>query len=139
VNLEYLRNVILQFLEHKEMRVSLFSDGRRSRMLMFFFFFRSQPNLVRILTTILRFTPQETQAAQSQPMNSPLSLQYIDVFVLCAVFYVSCLIVLRTISTTERDGVLFFVIVRSEFPTTSQSGNQGRSAMLVQAANAAGK
>jgi len=39
VNLEYLRNVILQFLEHKEMR----------------------PDLVRILTTILRFTPQETR------------------------------------------------------------------------------
>jgi len=39
INLEYLRNVILQFLEHKEMR----------------------PNLVRILTTILRFTPQETR------------------------------------------------------------------------------
>jgi hypothetical protein len=83
--------------------------------------------------------PAGDSAAQSQPMSSPLSLQYIDVFVLCAVFYVSCLIVLRTISTTERDGVLFFVIVRSEFPTTSQSGNQGRSAMLVQAANAAGK
>ncbi|GHJ89725.1 hypothetical protein NliqN6_6127 [Naganishia liquefaciens] len=39
VNLEYLRNVILQFLEHKEMR----------------------PNLVRVLTVILRFTPQETR------------------------------------------------------------------------------
>ncbi|KAI0307801.1 hypothetical protein B0F90DRAFT_1813194 [Multifurca ochricompacta] len=39
VNLEYLRNVILQFLEHKEMR----------------------PNLVRVLSTILRFTPQETR------------------------------------------------------------------------------
>lgn len=37
VNLEYLRNVILQFLEHKEMR----------------------PNLVRVLGVILRFTPQE--------------------------------------------------------------------------------
>ncbi|WVQ83011.1 hypothetical protein IAT38_005149 [Cryptococcus sp. DSM 104549] len=37
VNLEYLRNVILQFLEHKEMR----------------------PNLVRVLSVILRFTPQE--------------------------------------------------------------------------------
>ncbi|PSS37549.1 hypothetical protein PHLCEN_2v565 [Hermanssonia centrifuga] len=39
VNYEYLRNVILQFLEHKEMR----------------------PHLVRILSTILRFTPQETR------------------------------------------------------------------------------
>ena len=39
VNLEYLRNVILQFLEHKEMR----------------------PNLVRVLSTILHFTPQETR------------------------------------------------------------------------------
>ncbi|OCF30429.1 hypothetical protein I316_07916 [Kwoniella heveanensis BCC8398] len=37
VNLEYLRNVILQFLEHKEMR----------------------PNLVRVMSVILRFTPQE--------------------------------------------------------------------------------
>ncbi|KAI0704949.1 hypothetical protein BC835DRAFT_1403872 [Cytidiella melzeri] len=39
VNYEYLRNVILQFLEHKEMR----------------------PHLVRVLSTILRFTPQETR------------------------------------------------------------------------------
>ncbi|OCH95795.1 hypothetical protein OBBRIDRAFT_816376 [Obba rivulosa] len=39
VNIEYLRNIILQFLEHKEMR----------------------PHLVRILSTILRFTPQETR------------------------------------------------------------------------------
>ncbi|KZT05943.1 uncharacterized protein LAESUDRAFT_654723, partial [Laetiporus sulphureus 93-53] len=39
INVEYLRNVILQFLEHKEMR----------------------PHLVRILSTILRFTPQETR------------------------------------------------------------------------------
>ncbi|PPQ88658.1 hypothetical protein CVT25_010234 [Psilocybe cyanescens] len=39
VNLEYLRNVILQFLEHKEMR----------------------PNLVKVLSIILRFTPQETR------------------------------------------------------------------------------
>ena len=37
INYEYLRNVILQFLEHKEMR----------------------PNLVRVLSVILRFTPQE--------------------------------------------------------------------------------
>ncbi|KAH9486873.1 hypothetical protein JR316_0000938 [Psilocybe cubensis] len=39
VNLEYLRNVILQFLEHKEMR----------------------PNLVKVLSIILHFTPQETR------------------------------------------------------------------------------
>ncbi|KAF9229358.1 hypothetical protein BS17DRAFT_689886 [Gyrodon lividus] len=39
INFEYLRNVILQFLEHKEMR----------------------PNLVRVLSIILRFTPQETR------------------------------------------------------------------------------
>ncbi|RPD82011.1 hypothetical protein L226DRAFT_475472 [Lentinus tigrinus ALCF2SS1-7] len=39
VNFEYLRNIILQFLEHKEMR----------------------PHLIRILSTILRFTPQETR------------------------------------------------------------------------------
>ncbi|KAH9944075.1 peroxisomal membrane anchor protein conserved region-domain-containing protein [Epithele typhae] len=39
VNFEYLRNVIMQFLEHKEMR----------------------PHLIRILSTILRFTPQETR------------------------------------------------------------------------------
>ncbi|WVN85145.1 uncharacterized protein L203_100288 [Cryptococcus depauperatus CBS 7841] len=37
LNLEYLRNVILQFLEHKEMR----------------------PNLIRVMSVILRFTPQE--------------------------------------------------------------------------------
>ncbi|CAG7853369.1 SubName: Full=Uncharacterized protein {ECO:0000313/EMBL:CCA74368.1} [Serendipita indica DSM 11827] len=39
VNVEYLRNVILQFLEHKEMR----------------------PNLVRVLSVLLRFSPQETR------------------------------------------------------------------------------
>ncbi|PPQ64426.1 hypothetical protein CVT26_002133 [Gymnopilus dilepis] len=39
VNLEYLRNVILQFLEHKEMR----------------------PNLVKVMSVILHFTPQETR------------------------------------------------------------------------------
>ncbi|KAH9950472.1 hypothetical protein B0H21DRAFT_868888 [Amylocystis lapponica] len=44
VNFEYLRNVILQFLEHKEMR----------------------PHLVRILSTILRFTPQETRRLVSK-------------------------------------------------------------------------
>ncbi|PCH33792.1 hypothetical protein WOLCODRAFT_64197 [Wolfiporia cocos MD-104 SS10] len=44
INVEYLRNVILQFLEHKEMR----------------------PHLVRILSTILRFTPQETRRLVSK-------------------------------------------------------------------------
>ncbi|KZT72739.1 hypothetical protein DAEQUDRAFT_663226, partial [Daedalea quercina L-15889] len=44
INIEYLRNVILQFLEHKEMR----------------------PHLVRILSTILRFTPQETRRLVSK-------------------------------------------------------------------------
>ncbi|KAI0756640.1 hypothetical protein C8Q80DRAFT_1340485 [Daedaleopsis nitida] len=44
VNFEYLRNVILQFLEHKEMRL-----------------ISRQPHLIRILSTILRFTPQETR------------------------------------------------------------------------------
>ncbi|KAH9937110.1 uncharacterized protein B0H18DRAFT_867140 [Fomitopsis serialis] len=44
LNIEYLRNVILQFLEHKEMR----------------------PHLVRILSTILRFTPQETRRLVSK-------------------------------------------------------------------------
>ncbi|KZS93087.1 hypothetical protein SISNIDRAFT_100481 [Sistotremastrum niveocremeum HHB9708] len=39
VSLEYIRNIILQFLENKEMR----------------------PNLVRVLSMILRFTPQETR------------------------------------------------------------------------------
>ncbi|KAG9015648.1 hypothetical protein FRB90_004601 [Tulasnella sp. 427] len=39
VNLEYLRNVILQFLENEKMR----------------------PDLVRVMSIILRFTPQETR------------------------------------------------------------------------------
>ncbi|KAG8989260.1 hypothetical protein FRB93_003700 [Tulasnella sp. JGI-2019a] len=39
VNLEYLRNVIIQFLENEKMR----------------------PDLVRVLSIILRFTPQETR------------------------------------------------------------------------------
>ncbi len=58
VNFEYLRNIIMQFLEHKEMRVSTHpcalqvdceTDVHR------------QPHLVRILSTILHFTPQETR------------------------------------------------------------------------------
>ncbi|KIY72822.1 hypothetical protein CYLTODRAFT_428824 [Cylindrobasidium torrendii FP15055 ss-10] len=44
VNLEYLRNVILQFLEHKEMRASL----------------------VKVLSIILRFTPQETRRVMAK-------------------------------------------------------------------------
>ncbi|WWD18580.1 hypothetical protein CI109_103033 [Kwoniella shandongensis] len=47
VNLEYLRNVILQFLEHKEMR----------------------PNLVRVLSVILRFTPQELRRLNSKLLS----------------------------------------------------------------------
>lgn len=47
VNLEYLRNVILQFLEHREMR----------------------PNLVRVLSVILRFTPQELRRLEAK-LNS---------------------------------------------------------------------
>jgi hypothetical protein len=44
VNLEYLRNVILQFLEHREMR----------------------QNLVRVLSVILRFTPQELRRLEAK-------------------------------------------------------------------------
>jgi hypothetical protein len=63
VNLEYLRNVVLQFLEHKEMRVRFpfavtVKEVRRANA---WGFLCSQPDLVRILTTILRFTPQETR------------------------------------------------------------------------------
>lgn len=57
VNFEYLRNVILQFLEHKEMRVSEADAGRLNCAHLL----RLQPHLVRILSTILRFTPQETR------------------------------------------------------------------------------
>ena len=55
VNYEYLRNVILQFLEHKEMRVNNLSYLYKTTLT------RTQPHLVRILSTILRFTPQETR------------------------------------------------------------------------------
>lgn len=55
INLEYLRNVILQFLEHKEMRVRQ-EQSSESLILTSF-----QPNLVRVLSIILRFTPQETR------------------------------------------------------------------------------
>ncbi|KAF8314976.1 hypothetical protein DL93DRAFT_2057737, partial [Clavulina sp. PMI_390] len=44
VNLEYLRNLILQFLEHKEMRA----------------------DLVRVMSVILRFTPAETRRLVSK-------------------------------------------------------------------------
>jgi hypothetical protein len=56
VNLEYIRNVILQFLEHKEMRV-----GRTIVHARYSLIATCQPNLVRVLSTILRFTPQETR------------------------------------------------------------------------------
>ncbi len=57
VNFEYLRNVIMQFLEHQEMRVRI-SDP----LLVFFSYIEPfQPHLVRILSTILHFTPQETR------------------------------------------------------------------------------
>ena len=44
MEVKYLRNVILQFLEHKEMR----------------------PNLVRVLSVILHFTPQELRRLHSK-------------------------------------------------------------------------
>ena len=44
---QYLRNIILQFLEHKEMR----------------------PNLVRVLSVILRFTPQELRRLNSKLLS----------------------------------------------------------------------
>ncbi|KIR75553.1 hypothetical protein I310_00246 [Cryptococcus deuterogattii CA1014] len=47
LNLEYLRNVILQFLEHKEMR----------------------PNLVRVMSVILRFTPQELRRLNAKLLS----------------------------------------------------------------------
>jgi chromosome segregation ATPase len=47
VNLEYLRNVILQFLENPQMR----------------------PNLVRVLSVILRFTPQELRRLNAKLMT----------------------------------------------------------------------
>jgi hypothetical protein len=61
INLEYLRNVILQFLENKEMRVS-----NTSRLCMGVFYIDTllcflQPSLVKVLSIILRFTPQETR------------------------------------------------------------------------------
>ena len=57
VNYEYLRNVILQFLEHKEMRVSFLGSPWSETLI----FTRTQPHLIKILSTILRFTPQETR------------------------------------------------------------------------------
>jgi hypothetical protein len=57
LNLEYLRNVILQFLEHKEMRVSASILNMVNHCVDEIL----QPNLVRVLSAILRFTPQETR------------------------------------------------------------------------------
>ena len=57
VNLEYLRNVILQFLEHKEMRVS----KKKYQFHILLIFCPFQPNLIRVLSIILHFTPQETR------------------------------------------------------------------------------
>lgn len=57
VNLEYLRNVILQFLEHKEMRVCF----NHCNFWLTIQLFISQPNLVKVLSMILHFTPQETR------------------------------------------------------------------------------
>jgi hypothetical protein len=60
VNLEYVRNVVLQFLEHKERRVRpLGPVGLTRKPLIRFFFF--QPQLVKVLSIILHFTPQETR------------------------------------------------------------------------------
>jgi len=58
VNLEYLRNVILQFLEHKEMRVRFVLNCVITYVLIKCLL---KPDLVRVLSTILRFTPQETR------------------------------------------------------------------------------
>ena len=58
VNMEYLRNVILQFLEHPQMRVSFSHPSPFFQILT-----REvvQADLVRVLSIILRFTPQETR------------------------------------------------------------------------------
>lgn len=45
--IKYLRNVILQFLEHKEMR----------------------PNLIRVMSVILRFTPQELRRLNAKLLS----------------------------------------------------------------------
>lgn len=58
VNLEYVRNIILQFLEHKDMRVR---NALRQRYIIVDVKTCSQPNLVRVLSAVLRFTPQETR------------------------------------------------------------------------------
>lgn len=59
INFEYIRNVILQFLEHKEMRVS--SSHVHCAKLM-----AEQPHLVGVLGVILHFTPQETRRLTSK-------------------------------------------------------------------------
>lgn len=63
MNLEYLRNVILQFLENKEMRVSVIGRVffRADDPLVSVRFGALQPHLVRVLSIILHFTPQETR------------------------------------------------------------------------------
>lgn len=63
INFEYLRNVIMQFLENKEMRVrSPMSTGTGlvgSDLL-------AQPHLVTVLGVILHFTPQELRRVSSK-------------------------------------------------------------------------
>jgi hypothetical protein len=62
VNLEYLRNIVLQFLEHKEMRVRV-----RSRWWGFILSpSLPQADLVRVMSVILRFTPAETRRLVSK-------------------------------------------------------------------------
>ena len=65
VSFEYLRNVIMQFLEHKEMQVPL-TLVRMSLTLT-----SRKPYLVCILSTILRFTPQETRRLASKVWTVP--------------------------------------------------------------------
>jgi hypothetical protein len=63
VNLEYIRNVILQFLEHENMRVRVDRLSRTDEgLLMRIRCVRGrQPNLVRVLSAVLHFSPQETR------------------------------------------------------------------------------
>lgn len=67
INFEYIRNVILQFLEHKDMRVSLqflFSgmvfDKEAQHVTL------RQPHLVSVLGVILHFTPQELRRVSAK-------------------------------------------------------------------------
>jgi hypothetical protein len=59
VNLEYVRNVVLQFLEHKERRVRLCRIRLLEIPLILSIFF--QPQLVKVLSIILHLSPQETR------------------------------------------------------------------------------